>query len=93
MFSRFVIGLVLPLLLPTLTIWFSLDHKRNLSGIERCFSTPTLSLVKSSLNFETLTRKFFSAAVLARPFRTKVLFRARGYYDFELNKASERIAK
>ena len=36
-FSRFVICLVLPLLLPTLTIWFSLHHKRNLSGIERCF--------------------------------------------------------
>ena len=24
---RFVVGLVVPLLLPTLTIWFSLDHK------------------------------------------------------------------
>ena len=48
---------------------------------------------EKQLNFETLTRKFFSAAVLARPFRTKVLFRACGYYDFELNKASERIAK
>ena len=33
-FSRVVICLVLTLLLPTLTIWFSLDHKRNLSGIE-----------------------------------------------------------
>jgi len=31
MFPRFVIGLVLPLLLPILTIWFSLDHKRNVS--------------------------------------------------------------
>ena len=43
MFSRFVIGLVLPLLLPTLTIWFSLDHKRNVSdgvvsGIGTLFS-------------------------------------------------------
>ena len=28
-FPRFVIGLVLLLLLPTPTIWFSLDHKRN----------------------------------------------------------------
>ena len=26
-----VIGLVLPLLLPTPIIWFSLDHKRNIS--------------------------------------------------------------
>ena len=26
-----MIGLVLPLLLPTPTIWFSLDHKRNVS--------------------------------------------------------------
>ena len=31
-FPRFVIGLVLLLLLPTLTIWFSLDHKRNVSN-------------------------------------------------------------
>ena len=30
-FPHFVIGLVLPLLLPTPTIWFSLDHKRNVS--------------------------------------------------------------
>ena len=30
-FPRFVIGLVLPLLLPILTIRFSLDHKRNVS--------------------------------------------------------------
>ena len=28
---RFVIGLVLLLLLPTPTVWFSLDHKRNIS--------------------------------------------------------------
>ena len=28
-----MIGLVLPLLLPVLTIWLSLDHKRNVSGI------------------------------------------------------------
>ena len=31
-FPRFVIGLVLPLLLPIPTIWFSLDHKRNVSN-------------------------------------------------------------
>ena len=31
MFPRFEIGLVLLLLLPTPTIWFSLDHKRNVS--------------------------------------------------------------
>ena len=42
-FSRFVIGLVLLLLLPTPTIWFSLDHKRNVSdgvvnGIATLFS-------------------------------------------------------
>ena len=46
-FSRFVIGLVilflLLLLLPTLTIWFSLAHKRNVSdgvvsGIGTLFS-------------------------------------------------------
>ena len=30
-FPCFVIGLVLPLLLPTPTIWFLLDHKRNVS--------------------------------------------------------------
>ena len=30
-FPRFVIGLVLLFLLPTPTIWFSLDHKRNVS--------------------------------------------------------------
>ena len=30
-FPRFVIGLVPPLLLPTPTIWFSLDHKQNVS--------------------------------------------------------------
>ena len=40
---HFVIGLVLLLLLPTLTIWFSLDHKRNInngvvSGIGMLFS-------------------------------------------------------
>ena len=35
-----MIGLVLPLLLPILTIWFSLDHKRNVSvgGIGTLFS-------------------------------------------------------
>ena len=42
-FPRFVIGLVLLLLLPTPTIWFSLDHKRNasdgvVSGIRTLFS-------------------------------------------------------
>ena len=42
-FPRFVIGLVLLLLLPTPTIWFSLDHKRNVSdgivsGIGKLFS-------------------------------------------------------
>ena len=42
-FPRFVIGLVLLLLLPTLTIWFSLGHKRNVSdwivsGIRTLFS-------------------------------------------------------
>ena len=31
MFPRFVFGLVLPLLLPTPTIWFSLDHKQNVN--------------------------------------------------------------
>ena len=31
-FPRFVIGLVLLRLLPTPTIWFSLDHKRNVSN-------------------------------------------------------------
>ena len=35
---RSVVGLVLPLLLPTLTIWFSVDHKRNVSGIGTLFS-------------------------------------------------------
>ena len=40
---RFVIGLFLPLLLPTPTIWFSLDHKQNVSdgvvsGIRALFS-------------------------------------------------------
>ena len=38
-----MIGLVLPFLLPTTTIWFSLDHKWNVSdgvvsGIGRLFS-------------------------------------------------------
>ena len=38
-----MIGLVLPLLLPTPTLWFSLDHKQNVSdgvvsGIRRLFS-------------------------------------------------------
>ena len=42
-FPRFVIGLVLRLLLPTPTIWCSLDHKRNVgdgvvSGIGTLFS-------------------------------------------------------
>ena len=42
-FPCFVIGLVLLLLLPTPTIWFSLDHKRNVSdgvvnGIRTLFS-------------------------------------------------------
>ena len=42
-FPRFVIGLVLLLLLPTLTIWFSPDHTRNvsdgiISGIRTLFS-------------------------------------------------------
>ena len=58
-FPRFVIGFVLLLLLPTPTIWFSLDHKRNvsdwvISGIGTLSSTLlimtlTLSLVKTSL--------------------------------------------
>ena len=35
-FPRFVISLGFPLLLPTPTIWFSLDHKRNVSdGVVR----------------------------------------------------------
>ena len=43
MFPRFVIGLVLLFLLPTLTVWFSLDHRRNVSdrvvsGIGTLFS-------------------------------------------------------
>ena len=43
MFPSFVIGLVLLLLLPAPTIWFSLDHKGNvsdgvLSGIGTLFS-------------------------------------------------------
>ena len=57
-FPRFVIGLVPLLLLPTPTIWVSLDHKRNVSGIgTRCFhkiisstlliTTPTPSPVKT----------------------------------------------
>ena len=42
-FPRFVIGFVLLLLLPTPTIWFSLDHERNVSdgvvsGIGTLFS-------------------------------------------------------
>ena len=42
-FPRFEIGFVLLLLLATLTIWFSLDHKRNVSdgvvsGIGTLFS-------------------------------------------------------
>ena len=42
-FPRFVIGLVLLLLLPTPTIWFSLDHKLYASDYR---PTPTPSLVK-----------------------------------------------
>ena len=42
-FPRFVIGLVLLLLLPTPTIWFSLDHKHYASDYR---PTPTPSLVK-----------------------------------------------
>ena len=42
-FPRFLTGLVLTLLLPTPTIWFSVDHKRNVSdgvvsGIGTLFS-------------------------------------------------------
>ena len=89
-----MIGFVLPRLLPTLTIWFSLDHKQNLSGIGTLFSldlklypfdydsdsdSDSVASDQSILNFETLTRTFFSAAVLARPFRTKLLFRACGF--------------
>ena len=58
-FPCFVIGFVLLLLLPTPTIWFSLDHKRNvsdwvISGIRTLSSTLlimtlTPSLVKTSL--------------------------------------------
>ena len=63
-FPRYVIDIVLPLLLPIPTIWFSLDHKQNISdgavrGIGMLFSldtsptllimTLTLSLVKTSL--------------------------------------------
>ena len=33
-----MVGLVLPLLLPTPTMWFSVDHKRNVSGIGTLFS-------------------------------------------------------
>ena len=39
-FPRFVVGLVLPLLLPTPKIWFSLDHKRNVrDGVVRGIGT------------------------------------------------------
>ena len=60
-FPRFVIGLVFLLLLPTLTIWFSLDHTRNvsdgvISGIGTLFSldhklitTRTPSLAKTNM--------------------------------------------
>ena len=39
-FPRFAVGLVLPLLLPTQKIWFSLDHKRNVrDGVVRGIGT------------------------------------------------------
>ena len=39
-FPHFLIGFVLPLLLPTPAIWFSLDHKRNVSdGVVRGIGT------------------------------------------------------
>ena len=39
-FPRFVVGLVLPLLLPTPKIWFSLDHERNVrDGVVRGIGT------------------------------------------------------
>ena len=88
-FSRFVIGLVLPLLLPTLTIWFSLDHKRNVSRIRTLFSPDHKlyafdcdSNVDSVASEKQILRhslgKFFSALVLWRPFTTKLPFRACG---------------
>ena len=54
-FLRIIIGLVLSLLLPTPIIWFSLDHKRNVSyGVvsrieERCvhLNTSSTLLIKT----------------------------------------------
>ena len=47
MFLRFVIGLILPLLLVTLTTQFSLDRKQRSSTL--MITTPTQLLVKTSL--------------------------------------------
>ena len=59
-FPRFVIGLVLLFLLPTPTIWFSLDHKPNISdgvvsgesvlfSVDQSDSNSNPSVVKTSL--------------------------------------------
>ena len=55
-----MIGLVLPLLLLTPTIWFSVDHKRNVSdkavsGIRTLFSLDSDYIISSTLLITTPT--------------------------------------
>ena len=54
---------ILPLLLPTLTIWFSLDHKRNISdGVRRNGNVLILLTLSSSV---TLTPVFYFHQVIS----------------------------
>ena len=72
-----MIGLVLPLLLPTPIIWFSLDHKRNVSegavnGIGTLFSLDhklyASDYDSDSVASEITNLKYFSDSVLRGQF-------------------------
>ena len=51
--------LILPLLLPTPTIWFSLDHKRNVSGVGRTWKRSDSSDSDSVALMTPLTTAIF----------------------------------
>ena len=83
-FPHFLIGFVLPLLLPTPAIWFSLDHKRNVSdGVVRGIGT------LFSLDYKLCASDYDSDSVASenqplKILRDRSLFTGgEGYYFFE----------
>ena len=83
-FPHFLIGFVLPLLLPTPAIWFSLDHKRNVSdGVVRGIGT------LFSLDYKLCASDYDSDSVASenqplKMLRDRSLFTGgEGYYFFE----------